>query len=438
MKKCFIKGFSIFVSAFLLAALAIPVSATKDVTVTASINGLNPDLVISNKISSNGESNRADVEGYLIKSGLVTFTFSERMDISTLIPENITITPAKNTSSGQVTFIAQGTLNADGTLPYKPYAVTDTTYSIAIGDMLEGKLRHDIVFTSRVKTAAGEEMTPYETGFTTGRIAKMPVKPNKIIKNVAYGKTAMREDGTERNKMTSYAPSYNKTAGIATGSNQYTRIDLGNYYDVADVMVVSFWGAFSWATDRTMEIRYSCDPKATGAEATLWGEVAKGQYYKNSSGDVELSDGGRGGTRWLHPQKSVRARYIFIKADGDAGEQICNVEVLAYVDADFDALKATKDGQEVTEFVGDGTYVVSSKVSEYFAGAADSYMIVAGYDANGVVTTINCAPVSKTTDNVLSLETTFGANTVSMKACLLKSFSQPQMLTDALTLPAAQ
>ena len=167
--------------------------------------------------------------------------------------------------------------------------------------------------------------------------------------------------------------------------------------------------------------------------AGQYGKVASGTYAGSTTGS---STGFVGYSKYLHPDHSVRARYVYLKGNGD---KIVQLSVFGYVDTVYESMTATKDGAEITE-TGAGSYTVTCPVHARVAGTSDAYMIVAGYDANGVVTKINCAPVSlenydsNKKTGTLSLTTTFGDTTAKIKAVIIKSISEPYMLTDALVI----
>ncbi len=429
------KIISVILTVFLLMSqlccVAFAEGDQANVTITSNVDGLTR---ITNKIGSDGT--HADVEGTYIQGGVITFTFSEEMDVNTLTPENIIIT------LGSAGLVKSDKLNSQTLVwSYEPcYEPTSTTYSIDIADLCEGYKDHTVTFTSNVKTIGGKAIVETTKTFTTGRIATTSGYAGSVLKNVAYQRPAKGENGSDRGLLTTYSPQYNNRYATYTGgSDNWVRIDLGNYYDVADVVVYIPYTASgaAWQVNKDVVVAYSCDPDATGATATNLGTIDDAQYWTDTNGNYYASDGGLGFSGWLHPKNSVRARYIFVRANngGTSGQQLCNVEVIAPVDTVYGEITAKKNNDTVNAFDGAGEYVVSVPVTEYVSGTSDGYMIVAGYDASGVITKINCLPVTKA-DGVLSLATTFTDTTKSLKAVLIKDFTQPQMLTDALVLPA--
>lgn len=445
MKKSFKKSLMILLSIIMVFTMVTPVAfANEAVSITFVDSDMESasagdGLKVTNLVNT---GNGTTVEGKHIPGGIITFNFSEEMDITTLTPENITITLGANTyiSASNPKFNS-----ATMQWSYEPYEVTSTSYSIAIADMCEGTMTHTVTFTDGVKTANQSPITEVTKKFQTGRIATTQSTEGKVIKDVAYGKETKRHnaDGstTDRSQYVRYVTDLNQGEAAYTGTSaDYIRIDLGNYYTIYDVITYSFWGATpSFNAHWNIDILYSNDPNADASAATRWGALGANQWNTSSS-LTGSTGGGRGLSRYLSPSAPVRARYIFLRVTSSAaqyGEQLCSVKVLAEVDTDYGAITATKDGNVVTAFTGAGEYVVSVPVTEYVSGSSAAYMIVAGYDASGVITKINCAPVSKS-DNKLTLATTFTDSTKTVKAALIKDFTKPQMLTDALVLETAQ
>ncbi len=414
--------------------------ATVPVTITSNVDGL---AMVTNQIATDGT--HADMEGTYVQGGIITFTFDgTAMDTSTLTPENIIITlESKNANTGKPAYcntayiencdfienVGETDISKKYTCiwKYEPYEATSTSYSISIADMVEGKMIHKVTFTENVKTAEGKSIVPVSKEFTTGRIATTKGYEGKALRNVAYMKTYGASNTAT--KMTDYNPNFEDGSSVGYVNN--IRIDLGNYYDIADVALYTAWAAQD-STKHDVEVFYSNDPDATVDTATYLGTIDDEQQ-NFVDGVNQGTKYGRGLSAWLHPTTLVRARYIFLKSYNSVNKNVNFIEILSPVDCEYGAITATYNGETVTEFKGEGKYTVSVPVTEYISGSSNGYMIVAGYDASGVITAINCAPVSKA-DGVLSLATTFTNTTKSLKAVLIKDFTQPQMLTDALVL----
>ncbi len=449
MKKSFKKSLMILLSIIMVFTMATPVAFAED-AVDVKITFANSTIENYNYTSNaagirltnvpNSTTSSSNYEGTYVGNEIV-FNFDTEMDPDTLKPENIKII------LGESTFMspAETRLDKDSMeWTYTKYKATPNTYTIYVSDMCEGTMPHVVTFTSDVKTAAGASINPVEKKFRTARIATVTPAENKEIVNVAFGKKFYENDPAGKKEKTKWT----NTQEQFTVDDQHTmnkndsRIDLGNYYDIEDMVFYAFPDT-DWTWNKQVDVRYSNDPDATWEEATPWASFPTGQYVDKDtlkSADWNHAADGRGFTRWLHPEKGVRARYIFIKAinGGDYGESINEIRIYASVDTDFGEITATKGGEAVTAFTGEGEYTVSVPVKEYVSGSSNGYMIVAGYDASGVITKINCAPVSKSNDKI-TLATTFTDTTKSLKAVLIKDFTKPQMLTDALVLePPAQ
>ena len=438
------KSLMILLSIIMVFTMAAPVAfADEDVTITFANSTIEnyttnaAGLRITNV--PNATATSKDHEGTFVGNEIV-FNFSTEMDVTTLNPENIKI------YLGETILMSPAETRLDTTTmewTYTKYNATSTTYTIYISDMCEGTMPHIVTFTSGVKTATGASINPVEKKFRTARIATVAPAEGKEIVNVAFGKKFYenKPDGkTEKPKWTNDQPQFTIQDHHTMNKND-SRIDLGNYYDIEDMVIYVSPDAY-WTCNHQVDVRYSNDPEATWDTATSWASFPQGQYAAQSAlqgADWSHAADGRGFSRRLKPTNAIRARYIFVKSinGGDYGEAINEIRIYASVDTDYKEIKATKGGADVTEFTGAGEYVVTVPVKEYVAGSSNGYMIVAGYDANGIITKINCAPVNKANDE-LTLATTFTDTTKTVKAVLIKDFTQPQMLTDALVLESAQ
>ncbi|MBO4898551.1 MAG: hypothetical protein J5590_09665 [Clostridia bacterium] len=456
MKRTFKKSLIIlFALAVVMMTMVMPtVSANTDVAITfdteamENASGTETGLRVTNLYPT--ASGRESVEGYHIKNGVIKFNFDQAMDESTLTPENIKVKLASSS------YINPANPKFDANTmewTYEPYEVTSTSYSISIADMCEGTMVHTVIFTSGVKTADGTPINEVSKKFQTGRIVTTQGTEGKSLMDVAHKKDIKRyesdgtlstlaSDGTaynqsKNNLMVDYAPNIDQVgAHFIPAKDAYVKIDLGNYYSIYDVVIYSAWGDEDFRAHKPVAVAYSNDPAATFSSANSVGTMAANQY--KSSGRLEASDGGRGYSRYLSPATPFRARYIFLRATntGDTGESASSIKVIADVDTDYGELTAKKDGSAVSKFAGTGTYEVSAPATENKAGSGGAYMIIAGFDANGIVTKIECSEVSVSGGKVSLTTTIENANTKSLKAILIKSFSEPQMLTDALILPA--
>ena len=255
----------------------------------------------------------------------------------------------------------------------------------------------------------------------------MPYVEGKRIVQIGFDKPVYDKNGAAvtatGGKMVTGTPGdYSQYwTGLSIPAGDWWKIDLGNIYEVADLSTYDYYNVRS---TMAMDIYYSSDPNA-GFNAD---QVAP-TGADNSTGV--------NGDRWLNPDSVVTARYIFIKNEGTSGATINGLDIFGYVDNYYTTLTAEKDGETVTECSGDGTYTIKAPVLDVIGDDdASGYMIVAGYDASGVITTIKCEPVSYDA-GYLKLDATMDNGTVSIKAALIESFANPYLLTDALILPAA-
>lgn len=412
-----------------------------DVTITfanAALENASAEgsMAITNIV--NTASGREVVEGWNIGNKIV-FNFGTAMKPETLNPTNIKI------YLGSAYGVTGDRLNKETMeWTYTKYEATETTYTIYISDMCEGHQVHSVTFTSGVQTADEVPINEVTKKFKTGRVAK-DIEPadGKVLKDVAHGKDFINEStGAAVTVWTAYQADYstdNNTRAFMSNGKSY-KIDLGNYYDIEDVVFYSFRN-MSWAWNQTVKAAYSNDPNATYETATPFGTFAKSQYMNSTDAGAYndgANKGGRGIARWLRPADSVRARYIFLKCEsGDYGEPVMEVRVIANVDTDYGQMTATKDGAAATTCTGAGEYTFTVPATQHVADTAGGYMIVAGYDINGVITAIKCNP-AEYADSALTMTATMPANTVSIKASLIKDFTSPYLVTDALELPAAQ
>lgn len=457
MKKILKKSLMFLLSLAMVITTVMPV-AFADETAEVSITFANLamenttetyGLRVTNVINSNGE--HTDVEGTYIDGGIITFNFGEPMDPATLTPENIKIYLNAAESEGLNinttltpeslrfnTFYIKDTntkFNSEtNEWTYTPYEVTETSYSISIADMCEGVMVHEVKFTSGVKTANQEPIAEVTKKFTTGRITTTQSHKGKVLKDVAYGKTVT--GNASANVITTYSDK--NSDRVALNASSYIKIDLGGYYDIADIVIRLAIHPTQKDWVRAVEISCSNDPEETGVTATVLGTIGTEQYYLTSSNGIYGDRyGGLGSSGHLGLSGTThRARYIFLKSSSGA-PFVRSVHVLSPVDADYGVLTAKKDGELVDSFQGAGEYEVSVPAYEYKSGAAGCYMIVAGYDVSGNITAIDCAEVTLD-DGVLKRNINFNQSTTSMKAVLIKDFLTPQMLTEALVLNASE
>ena len=379
--------------------------------------------------------------------GKITFTFDEDMDVDTLTPENIkvfTYAPAdinKDSASPVKKGLKDERYNSDLSVIYQPLNKSAREYVLWAGDFAARPYR--VIFSSNVKTAAGNAIAEQTFVFRLGKNAKMPYREGKRIVKVGFNQPAVNQDGTTiltsstSENITGVPVDYSgRGAQAKITASGWWKIDLGNIYEVGDVVT---YDSYDIRCTQAIEVYYSSDPNSGfGADQvlpTLWGELGTAN---RPSGTTSGSDNATGvnGDRCLSPSTTVTAQYIFLKNIDTATAEIQGLDILGYVDNYYTTISASKGGVPVSNCSGDGTYTFKAPVVDYVGdNDATAYMIVAGYDADGVVTTIKCSPV--TYDNgYLTLEATMENGTASIKAALIESFASPYLLTDALILPA--
>lgn len=401
-----------------------------------------------------------DAVGYPV-TGEIKFQFDEEMDVDTLIPENITITPVGISSGagenyGRVNdtpndrgFLDSNFNATEKTVKYTPLRKSATEYVIWLGDLAPG-LGFIVKFTSNVKSASGTAITETKFKIGTRLIARMPYREGKKIVEIGYNKPTYDQDGSlvlskhaswNGVNITGHIADYSGSFGSQSiEAGNWWKVDLGNIYEVGDIAIYD--GNDTWRqNNQKIEIYYSSDPNSgfnTDQTApTYWGDMNAANRPSNYA-NGSLNKWGTNGDRWLNPESGDKtARYIFLKNAGSGSADIQGVEVFGYVDNYYTTITAEKDGAAVTECTGAGTYTFKAPVLD-FVGAKDAsgYMIVAGYDSNGVTTAIKCEPVSYT-DGYFTLEAAMPDDTVSIKASLIEDFTSPYLVTDALELPAA-
>ena len=446
----------------MLVVMMVVSSVASAVTITpgggAVAFGTNPTKVtnfigcnrsVNGALADKDNDTQAGTVGYATK-GMITFTFDEDMDVDTLIPENIKIfgyiASQVNTAGAAISQrgLKNDRYNDDKSVNYQPYSKSAREYVIWMGDLASRGYR--ITFSSNVKTAAGEAITEQTFVVSIGKNAKMPYREGKRIVKVGYNKPAIDQDGTVikttlGTNITGDPCGYSNASGNAKiTAGGWWKIDLGNIYEVADVTTYDGYNPGDRCTQK-IEIYYSSDPNSGfGADQvtpTLWGEL--GTANRLSSETLGSNNAtGVDGDRWLNPANTVNARYIFVKNIDSATAKIQGLDIFGYVDNYYTTITAEKGGEAVTNFTGGGAYTFKAPVIDYVdSDDATAYMIVAGYDVDGIITNIKCEPVSYD-GGYLTLDATMPDNTVKAKAALIESFTSPYLLTDALELLPAQ
>ena len=442
MKNSLKKVLSVVTMAALLMTSVIVASASSEVSITSNLDSY--DFTKGSAWGITNLMSGAHKDDKYVENGLIVYTFSVDMDVSTLTPENIVL-KAENKSEALQGLYSERYNPETKVMNYSAYSKSAREYSIDIGTLPLGNVNYTLTFTANEKTAAGETIIETTKNFRTGRIVELPFVQGKAIVDVAAKKQVIPEKiknqnwtGGENNIVDS-SNLVNPNKDFFTGTSQSdtyklsdgVTIDLGNYYDIAQVRTTTKSG-YSW---QLADINvYASMAKVTPTSDSFGskvGTISKSAFAYAANGD---NTGGLGQVAALNVN-GVRTRYLTFKSSGDAPTG--TLQAFAYIDSDYGNMTAVKGEETVTNFNGAGTYVVSCPVKEYISGTGSAYMIFAGYDDEGKITKLVCEPVNPTEDNV-TITAEFNSETVSAKATLFKSFSKPQMLTDALILSKAQ
>lgn len=425
--------------AALLMTSVIAASASSEVSITSNLDSY--DFTKGRVWGITNLMSGAYKDDKYVENGLIVYTFSEDMDVSTLMPENIVL-KAEDKSEALQGLYPERYNSETKVMNYSAYSKSAREYSIDIGTLPLGNVNYTLTFTTNVKTAAGEPITETTKNFRTGRIVELPFVQGKAIVDVAAEKQVFPKEIVNQNGGAADSSNLvNPNKEYFTGTSQSdtyklsggVTIDLGNYYDIAQVRTTTKSG-YTWQL-ANIDV-YASMAKVTPASDSFGskvGTISKSAFAYAADGD---NTGGLGQVAALAPDGGVvRTRYLTFKSSGDAPTG--TLQAFAYIDSDYGNMTAVKGEETVTNFNGAGTYVVSCPVKEYISGTGSAYMIFAGYDNEGKITKLVCEPVNPIEGNV-TITAEFDSKTVSAKATLFKSFSKPQMLTDALILSKAQ
>ena len=274
MKTFFKKGLSVLLSLGMLLCV-LPSYAEegspKAVTIRLESQGLENCSSVGTVTNATRVTNllrggESNTDGYAFPEP-VRFVFGEELDESTLTAENITIQAVNGTGAplSYVSPVLYSHYNTEtGYVTYTPYSVSSTDCRIDVGTLIEGHCKLIVTFkggeeTDGVKTGIwtknGEPIQTVVKNVFPGRVALLPHRAGKSIMDVAYRSAAVatKWNGSTVKDVTkpllkyrsSIDGGYTEGAGTAVSltSDSLVRVDLGNYFDISDLAVYSFWGA---------------------------------------------------------------------------------------------------------------------------------------------------------------------------------------------------
>lgn len=382
---------------------------------------------VASTVPADGQTGVTNIES---KNPFVTINFGVDMNQETLNKDNIKI--VKTADSEEVT-------------EYTPITASKS-YKIPL-HVLESNTQYTVTVSTDVKSTENISVEAEESfNFTTGTILNISYVPGKVIKNVAKGKTLEVFDGTTENPITVT----NKGALIdgsldagsdvafqigGTGGNLNAntndinangwlfKIDLGNYYDIQGVKLVtrasdsnSKWDTANLSIGGSVSdgklsdgVTYFTTDNQYGIGNTTGGTTAVGAA-KYGNGECTYMSASAIRHRYIYGLKTTQRVYL------------AELEVYAQVSEDF--------GVWNTPAISGNNYTFSIPTERYTEGEK-YYMVAAGYDANGYITGTIVANEVAITDGNLSITAVKTADTTKFKAVVLKSLSGGGMLVDA-------
>ena len=382
---------------------------------------------VASTVPANGQTDVTNIEN---RDPFVTINFAVDVEQKTLNKENIII---KKT--------------ADNSVVTEYTAETESKkYKIPL-DALESDTEYTVTVSNAVASNEYGAIEEKSFTFTTGTVLDIPYAEGKIIKNVAKGKTLDVFSGTSDNAITvknadalldgSYADGSNEAFQINGVSNNLNnnatdinsngylfKIDLGNYYDIKGVRLVtreddssSKWDSANLAiggsvSDSKLEkgITYFKTDATTGIGHTTTGTLPS---------DYGSAKYGNGKCTFI-PSSDIRHRYIY----GMKTTQrvyLAELEVYAQVSEDF--------GSWNEPSVDGNVYTFSIPTESYIEGKT-YFIVAAGYDENGYITGNIVAESKQISDGKLIVSIAKTDDTKKIKVVVLNGIGNA-MLTDA-------
>ncbi|MDY3928071.1 MAG: S-layer homology domain-containing protein [Clostridia bacterium] len=325
--------------------------------------------------------------------GIITFTFTEDMNVESLTSENIVIK-----SNGTV-------------VQYEPYKADMRTFVIDKAS-LESDSKYEITFTEGCLTAENCKLwKPKTFTISTGTIIPAKYREGYIIKLVSRNKPVR---GTIN---TSFYPNAKLSMVVDGYKDSYVHmtegvvIDLQDYYEVCAFALAGPGSSGWYHLDSAVLSGSDYDEDFSAEDKTMY------TFPSSQTGVTPLCN-----TMMSAVQNVGKIRYLKLQKKGLL---IRELEAYAYVSTEFGTW-------ETQEFRGVGSYTFKKDIIENEKNGT-YYMIINAYDEKGLSTSCKVLEVTAL-DGKLSGQIEADTNTVGITASIVADLASMEQVTDGVTI----